>query len=444
VIKFVQSYDTTDCYFRGQSGLWDIVSTLYRHYGKKQWEDALCICETVYKWLKNNSYINRAIPDDNSILAVAQHYGCPTDLVDVTSSFMTACYFASSEDSYHAEHPIGCVWIFTPSDLELMRMVMEISPEGTFAEVSEEIKAQLEGTDYNQLIQVDIPELSRLNAQQGSFLWDLGGVLNSQITKNHIGVRLSFHHTDGERIVFEGYESTLFPFPNQLEVEIMRILREKSRINKLPQYYGLINTALLEKKGILFDGVPKEFVNVSDQKIYIDYSYYFVPSFGGYAWEKHLIKKENYKPVIIDLCKITNFIVQLNFDNVIELVEHIKNAIEIGEVYDYLVMIIHNEQLYAFTDQNFFIDIVNTLQHYEYSKNEIADVLIESLKISIFRQSNKYEYRSKMLKDYYQCDVTKLEAFSDMILIHFYLPSNYEFLDDLCKNEFNHFDKSTV
>ncbi|MDR0918133.1 MAG: hypothetical protein LBM93_02625, partial [Oscillospiraceae bacterium] len=283
-----------------------------------------------------------------------------------------------------------------------------------------------------------------LNAQQGSFLWDLGGVLNSQIIKNHIGIRLSFHHTNGERTLFKEYEKILFPFPNQLEVEIMRILKEKSRSNGLPQYYGLINIASLEKKGILSNGVPKEFVNKSTQKIQIENPNYFVPSFGGYEWEKYLIKNEKYNPVTIDLSKCTECIMQLIFDNVLELVDHIITAIETGEVYDYLVMIIHDEQLYEFYDQKFLIDIINTLNHYEYSKNEIANVLLECLKIGIFKQSNNYEYRSKMLKDYYQCTVTKLETVSDMILIHFYLPSNYEFLDELCKNEFNYFDKSSV
>ena len=36
LIEFLHSFDTSGCFFRGQAGLWDIVSSLYRHRGNEK------------------------------------------------------------------------------------------------------------------------------------------------------------------------------------------------------------------------------------------------------------------------------------------------------------------------------------------------------------------------------------------------------------------------
>jgi len=99
LLTFVESFDTSGCYFRGQSGLWDITSSLYRHYGTPRFKDACTTITTAVKWLKQNQYIYPVVGDnDNNAVAIAQHYGYPTDLVDITTDTRTAAYFAISDN----------------------------------------------------------------------------------------------------------------------------------------------------------------------------------------------------------------------------------------------------------------------------------------------------------------------------------------------------------
>ena len=175
LIKFLDGFDTANCYFRGQNQLWKVISSLHRFSGDTQ-EDtrkqAKIICNTIIKWLWENKYISDCIKNDVQVaMAIAQHYGCPTDIIDVTTDLNVAAYFSSNSendnkkidvqkdkltnliieldktkdsfgetdtqiynlqkklnkeqaDLYRMEH--GCIWIYTKRDFDFIGRILDV------------------------------------------------------------------------------------------------------------------------------------------------------------------------------------------------------------------------------------------------------------------------------------------------------------------------------
>jgi len=452
LLSFIDFYDTSECYFRGQTGLWDVTSSLHRHYGKPEYNKAINICVSVVNWLKQNEYISGVVKnDDNQALAIAQHYGCPTDMVDITSDLMTAAYFATSDEA----NGNGCIWIFSPDDFEIMEIVMRYPPRGMFSGLSQDIIDKLAASNYSQLIRVNIPELSRLNAQKGLFLWDFCGVLQSQIIKNHIGIRLVFKHSKGERDLFTDKEKQLFPFPNQLETEIMRVLSETNRENGIPTYSGIVKFSGIEHEGKTHDGIPSLIADKAASTFNFPYPDYFVPSFCGYKWLHRGISEKTYNTCKINKEECTDCFLPLNISNIINLVQTILDGIKNDTLCDYLVIFFDNGKSFAFENEKFFIDTIVALNNYMYDINEISRVVFEMVKIVIFAQKIKWQndaigelldgsYNSvgNLLSDYYNTNVTKISINDSAIPSRFFLPDNYEFLDNNCKVEFDEFLKT--
>jgi len=96
-------YENADCYiYRGQSNsTWNIKSFLERTTERPQNQMPKFPNETEHKLLKKfkegiKNY-RESLPDENDYigwLALMQHYGAPTRLIDFTKSFYIACYFA--------------------------------------------------------------------------------------------------------------------------------------------------------------------------------------------------------------------------------------------------------------------------------------------------------------------------------------------------------------
>jgi len=185
------AFDTTDCFFRGQSNCeWEVVSSLHRQGSKPQYKRAGNITISALEWLKKNKYVQNVIKNnDDYAIAIAQHYGCPTDFVDITTNYMTAAYFASSQNEKHEETPIGCIWIFPKSEIVRLQTMMKQPPKDLFESWPKDVVDKFMQGNGSQLFQLNIPELSRLNAQSGAFLWDVGGILKNQIFYAGIGVK---------------------------------------------------------------------------------------------------------------------------------------------------------------------------------------------------------------------------------------------------------------
>jgi hypothetical protein len=83
--------------------------------------------------------------------------------------------------------------------------------------------------------------------------------------------------------------------------------------------------------------------------------------------------------------------------------------------------------------------------------DEIAQVVLEWMKMLIFKQDNGYlmnreialvlGYVNDWIAKYYDCRVTKLHLYEGTNFTRFWLPENYTFLDNNGQNEFSAFNK---
>jgi FRG domain len=87
-------------FFRGESEYWeDAPPGRYRKGNANKTPAAV-------KWLNEHASSTRALRDRGRFarLAILQHYGCPTSLIDVTSNVEIACAFAFEKDGPHESH----------------------------------------------------------------------------------------------------------------------------------------------------------------------------------------------------------------------------------------------------------------------------------------------------------------------------------------------------
>lgn len=459
LMAFLDQFDTSDCYFRGQAGLWDVVSSVYRHSGTARFEKAQIMTVAAVSLLKDNEYIRNVVKDnDNHALAIAQHYGCPTDLVDVTTSLQVAGYFASSENSLHQNQPEGCIWVFPESEIQIMQDLIRFIPLEDGVAYPEYVTDMLEKNNGGLLFKLDIPELSRLNAQKGAFLWDMCGTLKDLIRISGMGIRFVFRHTPGEKRLFDKEEGELFPHPNQLESEIMRIFTEKRRVDGLPEYIGPIMRLLNENTGVSEDSLPRELVAHSKDRMVLPMPDYFSPSFGEYCWQRRTVTHSDLKPKNINMDKCVYCFTHFEPDGVLTIVESILTNLKNETLTDYLICLIDrtNQAIFAIEDTRDTVNVVLTLNNYSYTPEEIAEILVEYFRICIFKQQNQFaphtdeEFEVALIfgqidalaKKYYGGTATKLNMYDAGGYVSFWLPADYTFLDEACAEEFKNFDKS--
>lgn len=457
LLEFVEKYDTTDCYFRGQAGLWNVTSSLYRHYGKECFDDACRMFCVAVELLKNNEFISIAVEgDDNKAIAISQHYGCPTDFVDVTTSLRVAGYFAALDNDAQEFQSEGCIWILTKSDIEFMNGLIPYAIN--FDDIPDYMTSFLKKQKGNLLVCPEIPQLSRLNAQKGAFLWDMGGSLQEQINFSGIGVRLVFKHTLNEKEDFAKEETLLFPLPNQLESEIMRIFTSTKRDkNGLPEYSGIIKRLLNEMSGVSKHGLPKDITENFSNVMAIPFPDFFSPSFSEYVWEKRMISINNAKPNNINTNEFFTLIVDFDIFGMVEMVDYILQCYVNETLTDYVFIFKDTKHkiLGALEDTKYCVDIIITLNNYLYTISEIAEVVLEYYKMLFFKNqmgfftNNDSELVDSLitkqvddiLLKYYGCPVTKLNIYETGEYISFWLPATYSVLDEMCETEFNNFNK---
>jgi hypothetical protein len=458
LLDFLGKFNTTGCFFRGQTGLWDVVSSLHRHRDEN-FKKACNISISALEWLKNNKYISTATQNnDDYLFAIAQHYGCPTDLVDITTDYRTAAYFASSNNVDHEKTPEGCVWVFPTEEIERLRDLMETPPEGLLEQLPKGLMDKFIENNRSPLIQLNIPQLSRLNAQSGAFLWDMAGILKLQLYFACIGTRFVFKHTQDEKSIFIKDEGRLFPFPNQLESEIMRIFKERSRFDGLPEYYGIIGNVISEKEGLLKNGLPSRIVDNAKGTVFVPLPDNFTPSFGEYEWIQQTVSQDRYDIKNIDMTNYLECHLPFSVKGTLSLVQHILKSVSDNSLTDLLILFYREGSLLAVHDgdEEILIDIVITLSNYSYSDCEIAEVLLEWLKMLTFKSENgfipkteaefelalNYGYVNDLVSKYYGCRVTKLNLGEGDGMTRFWLPENYNFLEKEYQAEFLAFDKS--
>ena len=460
LLKFLDKFDMSDCFFRGQSGLWEVTSSLHRHYNStERFQKACNISVSALEWLKNSKIISNVLSgNDDYAMAIAQHYGCPTDLIDITTNYRTAAYFATSNNKNHEETPEGCIWVFTKEDIKELQDILKTNFFDCFNKLPQSLQDKLTENYYSQLLQIDIPQLSRLNAQKGAFLWDICGLLKQQLRWRIIGTQFVFKHIPDEKNIFTEDEGKLFPFPNQLESEVMRIFREKNRTKDgLPDYYGPINNAVKEKEGELINGIIPELAEKAKESVYFELPDFFIPSFGEYPWSQRTITQNGYNIKNIDKSNYIECHLPFSELGTVTLVQHILKNIRKNSLTDLLILFYKDEKLYAVPDgdEEVLIDLVITLDNYLYSDMEIANIVLEWMKMLIFKSENGYTTKTEdefeyaliwghindWVTKYYGCKITKLTIGEGKAMSKFWLPENYIFLEKNYINEFSTIDK---
>ena len=104
--KRYNDYNYTRLFFRGQSNCnYGLQSSAYRNDNQKKedffYHEMLVRCPDEFK---NTTNFEK--------LAIMQHHGCPTRLLDITSNPLVALYFACKDSTSDKENPEGKVYIF--------------------------------------------------------------------------------------------------------------------------------------------------------------------------------------------------------------------------------------------------------------------------------------------------------------------------------------------
>lgn len=115
------SYD----WFRGQAQNWPLCSTFMRRPESEHDEIRAKIARFEH-WAQTTAGLEEIVSTPDSLYAVAQHYGMPTNFVDFTTEPAVAAYFASERapDEAGAESCILClntadlfdIWKHMPGD----------------------------------------------------------------------------------------------------------------------------------------------------------------------------------------------------------------------------------------------------------------------------------------------------------------------------------------
>ena len=208
----INTYSESKYVFRGQREDWPLRSTLFRipeNQREKKWQETLKFC----RWMLNNSYLSPYHKPEDQLIAIAQHYGYSTDLLDFTRDPKVAGFFAST----------GNVDVTKPGVILVVNLDM--------------FKHLCHFYKIPGLLTSEIKGLWRLENQKGIFLRDyhdfmrqidemgyIDSFLEKLLFKQIAGVTITNYFTEiNERLIY--------PEPNDLEREIERYedIRLRSR-----------------------------------------------------------------------------------------------------------------------------------------------------------------------------------------------------------------------
>jgi hypothetical protein len=139
-------------WFRGQAKNWPVKSSLVR----VKPQDQHFIMEKLARfqeWVKHTSGLESLAANVDATVAVAQHYGLPTNFIDFTTKPEIAGFFASEKAGSRTTEDLACIICLDVHDLEeFWQPLTERYPSPEFLEIA-------------------VPDLWRLEAQHGCFLF---------------------------------------------------------------------------------------------------------------------------------------------------------------------------------------------------------------------------------------------------------------------------------
>src|SRR5882724_10849961 len=139
-------------WFRGQTQNWPLVSSLGRT-PQGRMDGVMQKLGRFEHWIKSTLGLESVAVSSDMIIAVAQHYGLPTNFVDFTTEPSIAGFFASHGTPSSTRS--SCIICLNTQDL---------------AEFWEDLHP-LTGDHKPEFIELTVPNLWRLESQRGVFLF---------------------------------------------------------------------------------------------------------------------------------------------------------------------------------------------------------------------------------------------------------------------------------
>jgi hypothetical protein len=221
LVSYVKDHAVDKQYiFRGQVRPWMLQSSLFRckeEEQEKEWRRTLDFCH----WILNNPLLAAFHEPNEQLIAIAQHHGFKTDLVDFTWDIEVAAYFAThsnrSEDL--DENSFGVIWAIEVPQLKMLSMVFNIPVDECY----------------------EIKGLWRLENQRGLFVRDHGGTITQVLGMYH----MKFKHSGGKYETNNIHSNSIYPEPNDFEREIERYDYYKNTINFKEEILPTLNMKVL-------------------------------------------------------------------------------------------------------------------------------------------------------------------------------------------------------
>lgn len=410
LVAFCQSnYEERKYIFRGQKQNWPLQSSIFRFKDdaerKEHWQRTLKFCE----WMLNNSFLKpyheQKFHDEpqEKLLAIAQHYGYPTDLVDFTWDVRVAAYFATS--GRIDESKPGVIWVIEKEILEQIYESLKV-PGLTIFEIN---------------------GLWRLENQKGLFIRDYGGQLPLIIGGEHLAdmqikgfkfnqkiflitpIPLIFKQIKGTK--FEDSEindSYIYPEPNDLEREIQRFVYydRTSEFLKSELYKNLDSKGYVHKierrpirfevEGITFqngwtDAETKKWAIASELR-YCDF-----PKIS--ESEHYQIKITDFYPATSHLCNPTPYLNLIKKYRKRYLKDKIIPKIKVALYHSVFEMILQNlQEEFTSMVENTFYELISSIGLLPYSDNNVADSMATTFSY-LFHFATKIEFQDKSLEN---------------------------------------------
>lgn len=332
-------------FYRGQIHNWPIKSTLSReNYSNEEQERTISFINRI----KSGILLSKG--NDKKYLAVAQHYEYKTDLIDFTRSIDVAAFFATDGISKYPKYKHGYIWRISSSEIKIMKHIAGAVIEQNakckrYTENEEKELARMQKEELGPFISYKIPELSRMNNQQGIFLWDLHEIFTSYFFKDRCA-DFKFEH-DGKTYSNKWInENIIYPEPNALEQQIMcfKSAEAKDAFFKIKDELNQ-NTITIETP----DSIAEKYLTNNEWKINFDSI--------CKRFQQDIKHKIHKKVDSLDNEKVILNIIKNNRDN-----------IESGEK----ILIDYKDEKLA----QMINEAINTLIYYPYSNREIKNIII--------------------------------------------------------------------
>lgn len=282
-LKIAFKYQESGKYnlFRGQSGLWSVISTFNRYSNDEQfeWQEKIALLRA---WAKEEFNIE----DEDTICAIAQHYSIPTNFVDFSLDPKVAAFFASTVSENNSEpNEYSCIICINEEELN---KIVEIHKNDL-----------LKDKPIPQIISIDVSNLWHLEAQKGKFLY-----------LPFIGFEISMPY---KRIIFKRDDNNITKFNKTDYWPDRKSILEQKFMGYIQQLNLLKSTKLIEE----FSNQLSSFISINVEPSSYNQNAVFEKRLLNFSWDMDVLakwKKENIEKYE-DINNNINITLEIGKDN---------------------------------------------------------------------------------------------------------------------------------